>query len=243
MTKKLINSTALAASIFLVLSGCAKKTSPPPPAPAPAVTQAELERATIAVQKAPTFDNYTALGLAQLKARNFGGALVSFQNSTRVDPQSALGYNNTCVAYNELGKWSDAIEACKKAVKLDPKMELANNNLLHAVNSQKQAAARIAALEEKAQSSTDAELLLQLGLEYYTQGDYRRAITVWKRAPQNAKVAPMIQNNIASAAIMTKDFSLAKQAIDQALAAEPQNPLFMNNRNWLIQTQKEAGIK
>lgn len=244
MTKKFGYLSAVFACSFAILSGCSKISSRAPTAPSPAAAQlsarAEFDRATAAVQKTPNFETFTQLGLAQLNVGDPAAAVRSFEQTTRIDPKSAIAFNNVCAAYNGMGKWTQAMEACKKALSLAPDMQLAKNNLAFAIDSQKRIAARIAELETKAQTSTDADLLLQLGMEYYNQGEYRRAIAVWKRAPRDAKVAPTIQNNIASAAILVKEFSLAKQAIEEALAADPKNQLFLNNRTWLLQAQKEA---
>ncbi len=235
--------------IFLViLVGCSSKQTPPvvtnisatvPAAKDPKVTA--LEQALEGVRKAPTFETYTQLGLAQLNIQDAGNALKSFTKSSLLKGTSAIPFNNICVANNNLKHWAAAIEACKKALSLDPNMQLAKNNLAYAESSLKKSSKLIASLEAKSlKAGPESDALLQLGLEYYNRGEFTKAISEWKRVPKTNKFWGLVQNNIGSAAIVTRDFSLAKQAIDEALSIEPNNTLYKNNKNWLATAQKEA---
>ena len=49
--------------------------------------------------------------------------------SLQIKPNNAVVLNNLCAAYNDLGKWQDAIQACSKALELEPDFKLAKNNL------------------------------------------------------------------------------------------------------------------
>ena len=44
-------------------------------------------------------------------------------------PDYAPAYNNMCSAYNKLGEWDLAIEACRKALQITPDYPRARANL------------------------------------------------------------------------------------------------------------------
>lgn len=234
----LIVALSIVASLSVI--GCSKVGPPKPPTVDP---RDRLRQASDAVQKAPNFENYTQLGLVQLEQGDAASAAKSFEQTIKINDQSSIAHNNLCAAYNGMKQWARGITACNRALAIAPDMQLAQNNLGFAMESQKQMEARIQELDAKFQQNpADSDVALQLGLEYYTLGEYQKAISVWKRAPTGKPTDPVIQNNIASAAILMKDFSTASQAIERALAADPKNPLFLNNKNWLLQAQKEAGV-
>ena len=44
-------------------------------------------------------------------------------------PDYAAAYSNMAAAYNQLKQWDNAIDACNKALKIDPQFKLALGNL------------------------------------------------------------------------------------------------------------------
>jgi tetratricopeptide (TPR) repeat protein len=85
----------------------------------------------------PTFENYFALGLELYNRGDFNGSIEVNQKALKLNPNSALAYNNLCAAYNSIGKWNEAEAACKKAIELDPNFQLAKNNLQNAIDMRK----------------------------------------------------------------------------------------------------------
>lgn len=239
-----MNKTNRTACLFIGLMvlfsvGCTSKIAPPPPPKESALS--DLDRAAANLKKAQTYDNYLQYGLHQLNHQDPGGAAGSFEMATKLSPGSAVAWNNLCAARNGLRHWGAAIEACRKAAEIDASMVLAKNNLAYAVESLKQSSEQIAVLEKKAQTShSEPQIVLELGTHYYNRGEFSQAITVWRRIERTSKIWPAAQNNIGSAAILARDFTTAKQAIDDAIAAEPANPLFKNNQKWLLQAQKDS---
>lgn len=220
--------------LLVSVMGCTKSPksavappSPPPKAEAIATLQA-------AVQKAPSFGNVIALGLAYSTNNRHEEALSAFQRALAISPQSPLAYNNICSEYNALKQFTLAIENCQKAVKLEPGFTLANNNLILAQKSKASQEAKIAELEKavKDGKATDKNRV-DLGMEFYTRGEYDRAVDQWKTVPEKSDLYAIAQNNLASAYIITKKFDLAKASIARALEREPKNQLFLNNRQWL----------
>lgn len=222
--------------VLSLLIGCKKAAPPvstaPPAAVAPAVDPIALAQSQ--VQKTPSFDNYTALGMAYTNTGRFGEALAAFQKSVSINPKSPIAYNNICYAYNSLHKWNLGIENCQKALQIEPNFVLAKNNLAFAQKSKSFHEARVADLKKSIQSGKDVDKSrIELGLEHYTDGDYEAAVDVWKKIPKDSGLFATAQNDLASAYIITKKFDLAKTHLDRALELEPKNQLFLNNRQWL----------
>lgn len=57
------------------------------------------------------------------------GSIAFAKRALELDPKRPEGYNNQCIAYGQMGKYSQAAEACRKALELKPDFELAKNNL------------------------------------------------------------------------------------------------------------------
>ena len=51
------------------------------------------------------------------------------QRALAFRPDYAVAYNNICSAYNQLGRWDEAIDACLQALRHDPGLKLARGNL------------------------------------------------------------------------------------------------------------------
>ena len=56
------------------------------------------------------------------------------RQAIRLNPNVATYFNNLCAAYNNLGRYDDAVAACRNALKIDPALQLARNNLGWALN-------------------------------------------------------------------------------------------------------------
>jgi tetratricopeptide (TPR) repeat protein len=81
---------------------------------------------------------------------------------------------------------------------------------------------------------------IDLGMVYYREGHYDKAISTWTEIPSGSESYAAAQNNIASALIILKKFDLAKPHIDTALRLKPREPLFQNNRKWLETAKRDS---
>ena len=86
----------------------------------------------------PTTKNRTSnyflnLSLSFYNDRNYLACINAAKKSILIHP-NADAYNNICAAYNQLMDYDKAIEACNKAIKLEPTHRLANGNLIYALN-------------------------------------------------------------------------------------------------------------
>ena len=77
----------------------------------------------------PSADNYISLSLVYFNKGEFKKVVEACKEAIKFDPKSAIAYNNMCAAYNNLQMWDDAIVAGQMALKLQPGLTLAQNNL------------------------------------------------------------------------------------------------------------------
>lgn len=77
----------------------------------------------------PTAENYLELSLKHYNDRNFELSIEAAKQALILRPTYDLAYNNICAAYNQLGKYSEAIRAGEKGLEINPSNELLKGNL------------------------------------------------------------------------------------------------------------------
>lgn len=70
------------------------------------------------------------LGIAQLKLRDYQGALQSCKDILAFAPDNAMAYCNIAAVHQMTGQWERAIENYRKAIRLSPNYLAAHQNLL-----------------------------------------------------------------------------------------------------------------
>ncbi|MBL9039419.1 MAG: tetratricopeptide repeat protein [Archangium sp.] len=104
----------------------------------PLAAQAERTRAARAeAERDPTPARYLDLSLAYYLNQQYPLAIEAAQTALRLEPRSALAFNNICAASNQLRRWSDATAACQQALALDASLAIAQNNLAVALKQGK----------------------------------------------------------------------------------------------------------
>ena len=100
------------------------------PAPKPATTQAPS-----AVQDYPAMTAEQWLGLSRTLYQDgkYVESIGAAQTSLYLKPDYAEAYNNIGAAYAALHLWDPAILADQQAVRADPKLQIARNNLAWAL--------------------------------------------------------------------------------------------------------------
>jgi len=77
----------------------------------------------------PSFSDYINQSVSYINSNQPEKAIEPLQKAIKIEPKSAVAYNNLGVAYNLIKRYDDGIAACRKAVELDPNFQLAKNNL------------------------------------------------------------------------------------------------------------------
>ncbi|HEX6272930.1 MAG TPA: hypothetical protein VFZ53_07820 [Polyangiaceae bacterium] len=114
-----------------------KRTVDAPPAPLVAVAALLLFAPFVYLIAAggrsePGQDDYEReIGRAQsaLRASKPRESLVPLARAARLRPDAFAVHNNYCVAYGLLKRKHDAVEACRRAIQIEPGSALARNNL------------------------------------------------------------------------------------------------------------------
>jgi tetratricopeptide (TPR) repeat protein len=190
----------------------------------------ELEKIT---QNQLTSENVIKLSASYINNGMAGKAGTILNQYIKKDSTNAIVYNNLGTANIILKNYKMGINACRKAISLDPNFQLAKNNLnwgldeLRKLNQSKQQLLQIPT------SKKDQAIYLNLGLNYFQSGEYDSSIMIWNEGllkyPDNTT---SFLNNIGTSLVMLKHYSKAIDAFNKVLAVDTNNQLAMNNISW-----------
>lgn len=76
-----------------------------------------------------TVDELINISLTCYYQKMYIECILACKEAVKKAPNNAIAWNNMCSAYNALGEWDKAIDAGNKAIKIDPKFQLAINNV------------------------------------------------------------------------------------------------------------------
>jgi tetratricopeptide (TPR) repeat protein len=82
-----------------------------------------------AAKNAPSAEVYLGLSVMRYWSGDLDSSLAASRMVLDLEPDNALAYNNICSAHALREEWDPAIEACEKALTLDPELQRARNNL------------------------------------------------------------------------------------------------------------------
>jgi ribosomal protein S12 methylthiotransferase accessory factor len=69
------------------------------------------------------------MGFCHFKLKEHEKAIECFQNVVRLDPSSAIDYANIASNYRDMGNKEEAIRYYRFALRLDPTIDFARDNL------------------------------------------------------------------------------------------------------------------
>ncbi len=196
---------------------------------APATSIPQLEGL---VRSNPTAENRINLSLAFINGNQPGRAIPLLTAIVAEDKNNALAWNNLCVANTMQMAYNLALEECNNAIRIAPALQIARNNLKWAEDENKKALAALAAQEQVAPASRDANSYLAEGLNFLHVGNYDQAIKAWQRSltlnPQDAGAA----NNIGIAYMSKRQPVVAASWFEKAISMDPGMELAKNNLAW-----------
>jgi len=180
----------------------------------------------------PSEENRIHLSWAYLSNHQPGRAIPVLLAIVAQNSNNADAWNNLCVAHNMQMEYNLALDACNHAVRVRPDYQLARNNLKWAEDEMRSAQQAIAAAEQLAPASRNADSYLVEGLNFLHIGNNEQAIKAWQRAleldPKNALAA----NNIGIARMAEKQPEKAIPWFEKALVLDPSMQLAKNNLAW-----------
>jgi len=72
---------------------------------------------------------FNTMGFCHFMMKNHETAITCFENALAVDPSLAINYANIGSNYRELGDYKLAVEYYEMALKIDPTIEFAKDNI------------------------------------------------------------------------------------------------------------------
>jgi tetratricopeptide (TPR) repeat protein len=87
--------------------------------------------------KGPTVDELVNESNALVQAGQYQASIAAAKRALKLDPTSAVAWNNIAAANEAMHQWDAAIDAARKAVALRPDFQLAKNNLAWSISQKK----------------------------------------------------------------------------------------------------------
>jgi len=79
-----------------------------------------------------TPESYIGLSLQLYREERYAESIAASRAALALRPNYAEAWNNIGAAYNKLGRYDKAADACAEALRLKPDFQLARNNLQYA---------------------------------------------------------------------------------------------------------------
>ena len=197
---------------------------------APAIDVSILEKA---VASNPTSANILALSARYIKINEPTRTFPYLKVLIKREPGNAAAYCDLGVANIMLKNYKQGIEACTKAVQLDPNFQLAINDLQWGIAERTQVLKTIDELNGREDAKKDNAYYTLLGLSYFHVGDYDKAIAAWETGVQKFPANNVLYyNNIGSAQVIQKQYGAALASFNKVLRVDPNNQLAKNNILW-----------
>jgi tetratricopeptide (TPR) repeat protein len=198
-------------------------------APDDAAARALLANPAQAAAALSPVDALINASLQRYRAGDYAGTIAAAEAALKLDPRSALAYNNLGAGHAGLGEWAEAVAAEKQALVIQPDFSVAQNNL----------AAYAAHPGNEAAETPESLLNESLGL--YRAGQYPASITAARRALALRPGYAEAWNNIAAGEAAMKHWDAAIAAADRAIALKPDFQLAKNNRAWAVAEKAKVG--
>ncbi|MAQ76724.1 MAG: hypothetical protein CL613_10385 [Aquimarina sp.] len=162
-----------------------------------------------------------------LKEQNrLNEAISSINEAVKLSP---LSIRNNILKLNllvELEYWDQAKKTAKEILEIDPDNTIAKN-VLSTKKLSKLELKRIAV-----QNDPSAQKYLDLSLEYYNLGEYKKCIEACQQALILKPDYYLAYNNICTSYNQLNEFKLAEEACQKALDINPEFELAKNNLKW-----------
>ncbi len=198
----------------------------------PGSTAAPREEPETTVQeRTPTADTTAAShiqnSLEHFVAGDYELSRRAANEALKLDPESAVAYNNICCAHIELGAHDQAILACNKALEIAPGFQRAWANLEWAY-------------EEALKQTPTVSAYVNLSVARYWLGKLDKSMEASGKVLQLDPNNALAYNNICSVHAKREEWDRAIEACENSLAINPEYQRAKNNLKW-AQSGKQGG--
>lgn len=174
--------------------------------------------------------------LADYQAGKFSESIAVAQQAIKIDARSAEAWNNVGAGYGALHQWDLAIAAEAQALRINPSLEIAANNLRW-FQAQKTSGMNT---KEEQDAKQRADQLINLSLTLNQKKDYLGSIAAATKALSLEPKSPEAWNNIAAGREALGQWDLAIEAAQKAIALRPDFQLAKNNLQWSLMQKQSA---
>ncbi len=173
----------------------------------------------------------TTLGISAHRQTSFWkDSFTLFSHAIEVTQNNYLAYNNVGSAYNDIGRYQQAIDAFRQAVKIEPFYGRAYVNLGFSYGNLGRYAEAIEACRQAIKiGSDDAKAYYNLGLAYGGLGDYRQEIEAYSQAVRIQPDYAEAYCNLSAACLNLDRYEEAIKASKQAIKIKPDYAEAYNN--------------
>lgn len=180
-----------------------------------------------------SLSNVINASVAYINGNKPGKAVVILNKILKKDSTNAIVYNNLGTAQILLKNYQLGIEACKKAIELDPKFTLAKNNLKWGNDEALKVKVLINQLNGYESNKKDAAYYVQLGIYHLELGQYDSCIQICETGIlKHPDLVNTYLNNIGTSLVLKKQFHKAIDKFNAVLLNDPNNQLAKNNILW-----------
>lgn len=207
-----------------------KAAEAPAPLPVPAPTQTRSPvRAPIQAAPAPSIDTW---GVSQAewlkrviafeKLEDWQGLLDWCQNWTNSEPKNAEAWNNLGIAYGNLKRYNDEIEAYRQALRINPEYAEAWNNLGIEYRKLKRHNDAIEAYRQAIRINPEyASAWYNLGIAYDNLNRHNDAIEAYRQAIHISPKDAYAWNNLGIVYLRSGNRTAALDAVEELRRLDP----------------------
>ncbi len=183
------------------------------------------------------------LGVLSLEKEDWNDAKAHFQKVTEACPDSAQGFYNLCWTYYKLGRCADAVDACTKALAINPDYLEARKNLTESYECLAlQDGAIKKVIAELRNNPGDPELHFRLGRIYEDEQLWERALNEYsncikldsKYLPAYYRAARVLDRMLRA----EETIQMCQQFIDLVREAK-----YEKDREWCVKRIQELQFK
>jgi tetratricopeptide (TPR) repeat protein len=168
---------------------------------------------------------YNTLGIAYAKKGWYDSAISIFQESIKVNPNSALPHLHLGHTYYEKGYWDEAIKEYKEAIDLDSNMAIAYNDLGHVYNLMNKDEEAFQAYKKALEiDSTLTRALVNLAFFFEKKESYEEAVNEYQKALTFEPEVASIHNDLGNAYVK---LNLKEKALAEFKKALELNPNYV----------------
>jgi tetratricopeptide (TPR) repeat protein len=165
----------------------------------------------------------TAMGICTYRQVSYwNNSFTLFSHAIEVTQNNYIAHNDLGVAYLSLGRYQDALESCKQAIRIEPDYADAHNNLGNVYLSLGRWQYAIEAYKQAIKIKPDyADAHNNLGNAYLSLGRYQDALEAYKQAIKIEPYYADAHNNLGNAYLSLGRYQDAVEAYKQAIKIKP----------------------